>query len=74
MARELLPALGRNYLHAARIAFTHPRTGEQMEFRAPLPEELVKYIRALGEVTKSAAGEAVAADDSSIDAALKDYL
>lgn len=74
IARELLPPLGRNYLHAARIAFAHPRTGERMEFRAPLPEELVKYIRALGEIVKSAAGEAVAAHDSSIDAALKDYL
>lgn len=74
IARELLPPLGRNYLHAARIAFAHPRTGQQMEFRAPLPEELVQYIRALGELVNSAAGGAVAAHDSSIDAALKDYL
>ncbi|MGC2066535.1 MAG: RluA family pseudouridine synthase [Candidatus Acidiferrales bacterium] len=74
IGRELLPALGRNFLHAARIAFTHPRTGQQMGFRAPLPEELVTSIRGLGALTKSAAGEAAAALDSSIDAALKDYL
>jgi 23S rRNA pseudouridine1911/1915/1917 synthase len=74
IGRELLPALGRNFLHAARIALTHPRTGQRMEFRAPLPEELVTYIRGLGELTKSAAGGATAANDSSIDAALKDYL
>ncbi|MGA7226546.1 MAG: RluA family pseudouridine synthase [Candidatus Acidiferrales bacterium] len=74
IGRELLPVLGRNFLHAARIAFTHPRTGQRMEFRAPLPEELVTYIRGLGALTKSAAGGAAAAHDSSIDAALKDYL
>jgi 23S rRNA pseudouridine1911/1915/1917 synthase len=71
IGRELLPALGRNYLHAARIAFIHPRTGKHLEFRAPLPEELVTYVHKLGQATKSAAGDA---SDSSIDAALKDYL
>ena len=71
VGRELLPALGRNYLHAARIAFTHPRTGQHLEFRAPLPEELLRYVHKLGQATKSAAG---AASNSSIDAALKDYL
>jgi 23S rRNA pseudouridine1911/1915/1917 synthase len=74
IGRELLPALGRNYLHAARIAFTHPRTGKHMEFRAPLPEELLRYVHKLGQATKSAAGAVGAASDSSIDAALKDYL
>lgn len=74
IGREWLPALGRNYLHAARIAFTHPRTGKHMEFRAPLPEELLRYVHKLGQATKSAAGAVGAASDSSIDAALKDYL
>ncbi|MFZ0523058.1 MAG: RluA family pseudouridine synthase [Candidatus Acidiferrales bacterium] len=74
IGRELLPSLGRNFLHAARIAFTHPRTGQQVEFRAPMPEELVAYIRNLGEKTESAGGAAGGAQDSSIDAALKDYL
>lgn len=74
IGRELLPSLGRNYLHAARIAFAHPRTGQHMEFRAPLPEELLTYLYKLGPMTKSAAGAAEAANDSSIDAVLKDYL
>jgi 23S rRNA pseudouridine1911/1915/1917 synthase len=74
IGRELLPALGRNFLHAARIAFTHPRTGKKMEFRAPLPEELRTYIQAVGRMVKSASAVAGAARDSSIDAALKDYL
>jgi hypothetical protein len=37
-----------------------------MEFRAPLPQELVTYLRNLGSFTKSAPG--------GIDAALRDYL
>jgi hypothetical protein len=61
-----LPSLGRNFLHSARIALEHPRTGRRMEFRAPLPQELLTYLRTLGSLTKSAAG--------GIDAALRDYL
>jgi 23S rRNA pseudouridine1911/1915/1917 synthase len=74
IGRELLPALGRNFLHAVRIAFAHPRTGQHQEFRAPLPEELVAYIHALGRLANTAPRMAAAAQDSSIDAALKDYL
>lgn len=36
-------------LHAYRLSFTHPRTGEVMEFHAPLPEDyqaLLDYLRA----------------------------
>jgi 23S rRNA pseudouridine1911/1915/1917 synthase len=32
--------LTRPFLHAERLAFTHPRTGEAMEFTAPLPDDL----------------------------------
>src|SRR6188474_2944719 len=32
--------LTRPFLHAERIAFTHPRTGERMSFTAPLPADL----------------------------------
>ncbi|MGA7918695.1 MAG: RluA family pseudouridine synthase [Candidatus Acidiferrales bacterium] len=90
IGRAMLPSLGRNFLHAARIAFAHPRTGQQMEFRAPLPNELVLYIHELGglieqqpnEMEKSRGGVkenagAATADGVSrtvIDAALKDYL
>jgi 23S rRNA pseudouridine1911/1915/1917 synthase len=35
-----LQRLTRPFLHAERLAFTHPRTGEHLEFRAPLPEDL----------------------------------
>ena len=32
--------LTRPFLHAARLAFVHPRDGRRMEFIAPLPEDL----------------------------------
>ena len=40
-------SLDRNFLHAARLAFTHPQTGEELAFSAPLPEELVTFLTAL---------------------------
>jgi 23S rRNA pseudouridine1911/1915/1917 synthase len=39
--------LHRNFLHAARLAFTHPRTNKGMEMEAKLPEELVKFLEAV---------------------------
>jgi 23S rRNA pseudouridine1911/1915/1917 synthase len=37
--------LSRQFLHAARLAFQHPVTGEPVEVRAPLPEDLVRALR-----------------------------
>ena len=39
--------LGRNFLHAARLEFTHPTTGKAMELEAPLPEELEAFLKRL---------------------------
>src|SRR6202162_3832231 len=39
-----LPLLERNFLHAARIGFSHPSSGEWVEVRAPLPRELRVYF------------------------------
>ena len=36
--------LTRPFLHAERIAFTHPRTGERMSFTAPLPPDLESVV------------------------------
>lgn len=52
---NLLPPLGRNFLHAARIAFRHPRSGERVEFRAPVPDELRSYFRELARAAGSPA-------------------
>jgi 23S rRNA pseudouridine1911/1915/1917 synthase len=35
---------GRFFLHAARLAFDHPRTGARSEFEAPLPDDLLGYL------------------------------
>jgi 23S rRNA pseudouridine1911/1915/1917 synthase len=37
-------SLQRNFLHAARIAFAHPITGEHLEFSRPLPAELEEFL------------------------------
>ena len=34
--------LGRPYLHAFRLAFTHPATGERVAFESPVPPDLVE--------------------------------
>jgi 23S rRNA pseudouridine1911/1915/1917 synthase len=39
--------LGRNFLHAARISFEHPRTGKRITLAAPLPPELRQFAREL---------------------------
>jgi 23S rRNA pseudouridine1911/1915/1917 synthase len=43
--------LGRNFLHAARLEFTHPITGKSMELEAPLPSELAQFLDRLDEVS-----------------------
>jgi 23S rRNA pseudouridine1911/1915/1917 synthase len=39
-AHELARRTPRQFLHAWDLRFPHPRTGEELRFRAPLPEEL----------------------------------
>jgi 23S rRNA pseudouridine1911/1915/1917 synthase len=41
-------ALDRNFLHAAELAFAHPRTGTLLELSAPLPVELEDFLAKLG--------------------------
>lgn len=45
--RAALKALGRPALHARSLAFCHPRTGERVEFTAPLPDDLERLITEL---------------------------
>jgi 23S rRNA pseudouridine1911/1915/1917 synthase len=63
---ELLAPLGRNFLHSARLAFEHPRTGKRVEVRAPLPPELADYLKVVGKAMK--------AEPARIDAALREFL
>ena len=66
VGKVTLPAIERNFLHAAKLGFTHPQTGEWIEVRAALPGELRDYLKKLCD----AAGE----PPSRIDAALAGYL
>jgi 23S rRNA pseudouridine1911/1915/1917 synthase len=66
VGKTILPALERNFLHAAKLEFRQPRTQEWVEVRAPLPGELREYLRKLS----AAVGE----NDAHIDAALAAYL
>jgi 23S rRNA pseudouridine1911/1915/1917 synthase len=61
-----LPPLGRNFLHAARLGFVQPRTGERIEVRAPLPQHLHAFLQELIAAAGDASGR--------IDAALAAYL
>ena len=41
--------LGRNFLHAARLEFTHPFTAKPLELEAPLPPELTDFLGRINE-------------------------
>jgi len=66
VGRSSLPALGRNFLHAAKLGFEQPRTGQPIRLTAPLPAELRAYLAKLA----GAAGE----DPDRIDAVLQGFL
>ena len=66
VGRATLPPLGRNFLHAARIAFAQPRTGKSIQLVAPLPKELHVYLARLAAL--------VGDNPERIDATLKGFL
>jgi 23S rRNA pseudouridine1911/1915/1917 synthase len=66
VGKVTLAPLGRNFLHAARLGFAHPRTGAWIDLRAPLPIQLRAFLAQLA----AAAGD----DPQRIDAALANYL
>ena len=45
--RAAIARLGRQFLHAARLGFHHPRTGEWVSFTSPLPPALAEFLSAL---------------------------
>jgi 23S rRNA pseudouridine1911/1915/1917 synthase len=61
-----LPLLERNFLHAARIGFSHPSSGAWVEVRAPLPRDLRVYFEQIAD--------SLGRRDAEIDAALAPYL
>ena len=45
------PIIGRPALHASRLAFTHPRTGQPVTFTSPPPPDFAKAWSAVGGTT-----------------------
>ncbi|HYO24370.1 MAG TPA: RluA family pseudouridine synthase [Lacipirellulaceae bacterium] len=45
--------LGRQALHAQRIALAHPASGARMSFEAPLPADMLRMLAALRETSSS---------------------
>jgi 23S rRNA pseudouridine1911/1915/1917 synthase len=48
--RSAVGALTRPALHAWRLAISHPRTGERLQFRAPLPADIEETLAALRKI------------------------
>jgi len=45
--KKAVEKLGRFFLHAERLAFSHPVRSDRMEFRSPLPDELTALLSLL---------------------------
>ncbi len=45
--RQALRRLGRHFLHASFLSFTHPGTGDRVRFDSTLPEELAEFLSLL---------------------------
>ena len=45
--RNAIKSLGRFFLHAEKLSFTHPKTGELLEFQQDMPPELKGFLNAL---------------------------
>ncbi|HXN46246.1 MAG TPA: hypothetical protein VN893_06365, partial [Bryobacteraceae bacterium] len=41
------PSLDRTFLHAHRVKFAHPITGESVTVEAPLPPDLAAWLKRL---------------------------
>jgi len=50
VGREAARVFARQALHAATLGFKHPVSGEMMRFEAPMPDDMVALIAALGSV------------------------
>jgi 23S rRNA pseudouridine1911/1915/1917 synthase len=42
--RGAITKLSRPFLHASQLSFDHPKTGERLEFKLPLPEDLQSFL------------------------------
>lgn len=49
--RHILRSVKRQMLHAWKLAFAHPRTGELMRLESPLPEDMASVLESLRALT-----------------------
>jgi 23S rRNA pseudouridine1911/1915/1917 synthase len=47
-AQDALSALGRQALHAAELAFEHPKSNKIMKFKSEIPDDMKRLLMALG--------------------------
>jgi len=47
LLRRALELIGRQALHAHRLAFNHPVSGERLDFTAPLPQDFREVLELL---------------------------
>ena len=45
--KKAIQKLGRQFLHAERLSFTHPKTRVKLAFESPLPEQLDTFLKLL---------------------------
>ncbi len=45
--KNAVQSMGRFFLHAEKLAFTNPKTGESLEFNCEIPKELTKLLELL---------------------------
>ncbi len=45
--KKAIADLGRFFLHAERLAFTHPKTGDLVDFKQQIPDELDNFLEIL---------------------------
>jgi 23S rRNA pseudouridine1911/1915/1917 synthase len=49
---EMIRKFDRQALHAVMLKFDHPVTGEELEFHAPVPDDMVEMAEALRQDTQ----------------------
>src|SRR5205814_2086508 len=62
--RAAITNLGRPFLHAARLSFTHPTSGERLNFNAPLPTGLKRFWKCCARRSKTDVTNAAATHHS----------
>jgi 23S rRNA pseudouridine1911/1915/1917 synthase len=51
--KECVKKMDRQALHAQRLEFTHPRTGERVQFISPIPQDMKEVLEWLRSQTKN---------------------